>query len=297
MNTRRLDLNLLVALDALLMERNVTHAARRLHLSQPALSARLRRLRSIFRDPLLVPAQKGMIPTQRALELREPLREALEELHAVVAERTPFDPSQADLVINIAGSDYAQCALLRPLMAALKREAPHMRCAWRQLNPPALFEQMERTEIDLAIMTLNTAPAQLRSRALFSERYVFIAQRNHPRIRRSVDLDTFVELEHVIVSPRGGGFSGPTDAVLKARHRSRRVALSVATFLIVPEIVAQSDLVAVVPERLVGSHGDRLLVREPPVPVAGFTMGMVWHERTTAHPAHRWFRETLAGVV
>ncbi len=297
MDTRRLDLNLLLALDALLMENNVTRAARRLHLSQPALSARLRRLRSIFRDPLLVPAQKGMTPTQRALELREPLREALERLHAVVAERTPFDPAQAELVINIAGSDYVQCALLRPLMAALKRNAPHIRCAWRQLNPPALFDQMERTEIDLAIMTVNTAPAQLRSRSLFSERYVFIARRNHPRIRRSVDLDTFVELEHVVVSPRGGGFSGPTDAVLKARHRSRRVALSVATFLIVPEIVAQSDLVAVVPERLVGQHADRLLVREPPVPVAGFTMGMVWHDRTTAHPAHRWFRETLAGVV
>lgn len=297
MDTRRVDLNLLVALDALLMESNVTRAARRLHLSQPALSARLRRLRSIFRDPLLVPAQKGMIPTQRALELREPLREALEKLHGVVAERTPFDPAQADLVVNIAGSDYVQCALLRPLMAALKHQAPHMRCAWRQLNPPALFEQMQRTEIDLAIMTVNSAPAQLRSRTLFSERYLFIARRDHPRIRRSVDLDTFVELEHVVVSPRGGGFSGPTDAALKARHRSRRVALSVATFLIVPEIVAQSDLVAVVPERLLGSHRDRLLVREPPVPIAGFTMGMVWHERTTAHPAHRWFRETLAGVV
>lgn len=297
MDTRRLDLNLLLALDALLMESNVTRAARRLHLSQPALSARLRRLRSIFRDPLLVPAQKGMIPTQRALELREPLREALEKLYTVIAERTPFDPAQADLVINIAGSDYVQCVLLRPLMAALKRQAPQMRCAWRQLNPPALFDQMERTEIDLAIMTVNTAPAQLRSRTLFSERYVFIARRNHPRIRRSVDLDTFVELEHVVVSPRGGGFSGPTDAVLRSRHRSRRVALSVATFLIVPEIVAQSDLVAVVPERLVGNHADRLLVREPPVPIAGFTMGMVWHERTTAHPAHRWFRETLAGVV
>jgi len=297
MDTRRVDLNLLVALDALLMESNVTRAARRLHLSQPALSARLRRLRSIFRDPLLVPAQKGMIPTQRALELREPLREALEKLHGVVTERTPFDPAQADLVVNIAGSDYVQCALLRPLMAALKRQAPHMRCAWRQLDPPALFEQMQRTEIDLAIMTVNSAPAQLRSRTLFSERYVFIARRNHPRIRRSVDLDTFAELEHVVVSPRGGGFSGPTDAALKARHRSRRVALSVATFLIVPEIVAQSDLVAVVPERLLRSHRDRLLVREPPVPVAGFTMGMVWHERTTAHPAHRWFRETLAGVV
>lgn len=297
MDTRRVDLNLLVALDALLMERNVTRAAKRLHLSQPALSARLRRLRALFHDPLLVPAQRGMIPTQRALELREPLREALENVHAVVAERAPFVPAQADLVINIAGSDYVQCALLRPLMAALKRKAPHMRCAWRQLNAPALHDQMERAEIDLAIMTINTAPPQLRSRALFSERYVFIARRGHPRVRRSVDLDTFASLEHVVVSPRGGGFSGPTDGALQAHHRSRHVALSVASFLIVPEIVAQSDLVAVVPERLVRGRGDGLLVREPPVSVPGFTMGLVWHERTTAHPAHRWFRDTLAGIA
>lgn len=297
MDTRRVDLNLLLALDALLTERNVTRAARRLHLSQPALSARLQRLRAIFGDPLLLPAQRGMIPTQRALELREPLREALEKLHAVVAERTPFDPSQADLIVNIAASDYVQCALLRPLMAALKRNAPHMRPAWRQLNAPALFDQMERTEVDLAIMTITTVPRTLRSRTLFNERYVFIARRGHPRVRRSLDLDTFAALEHVVVSPRGGGFSGPADVALQAHHRSRRVALSVATFLIVPEIVAQSDLVAVVPERLVRGRGDHLVVREPPLSIPGFTMGMVWHERTTAHPAHRWFRDTLAGVA
>lgn len=297
MDTRRVDLNLLAALDALLTERNVTRAARRLHLSQPALSARLQRLRAIFRDPLLVPARRGMIPTQRALELREPLREALERVHAVVVEQTPFDPSQADLIINIAASDYVQFALLRPLMAALKRNAPHMRPAWRQLNAPELFDQMERTEVDLAIMTVNTAPPQLRSRTLFTERYVFIARRGHPRLRRALDLDTFAALEHVVVSPRGGGFSGPVDAALQTRRRSRRVALSVATFLIVPEIVAHSDLVAVVPERLVRDRTDRLVVREPPLPVPGFTMGMVWHERTTGHPAHRWFRDTLAGTA
>lgn len=296
-DTRPLDLNLLVALDTLLAERNVTRAAKRLHLSQPALSARLQRLRGIFRDPLLVPAQRGMIPTQRALELREPLREALEKVHAVVAERAPFNPSEANLIINIAASDYVQCALLQVLMTALKRSAPHMRPAWRQLNVPGLFEQMERAEVDLAIMTVNTAPPKLRSRALFTERYVFIARRGHPRIRRSLDLETFAALEHVIVSPRGGGFSGPADAALQARHGSRRVALSVATFLIVPEIVAQSDLVAVVPERLVRGRAERLVVREPPVPIPGFTMGMVWHERTTTHPAHRWFRDTLARLA
>jgi DNA-binding transcriptional LysR family regulator len=297
MDSRRIDLNLLVALDALIAERNVTRAAARLHLSQPALSARLNRLRRLFRDPLLVPARRGMIPTARALELQNPLRRALEGVHAVVAEQARFDPVLAEQVVNIAASDYIQYAVLLPLTVALQKSAPRIRLAWRAIDGSLLADQAERGEIDLAIMTPATAPPQLRSRRLFEERYVCIARRKHPKVRRVLDLETFVSLEHVVVSPRGGGFSGPADAALQAHHRTRRVALSVASFLMVPEIVAASDLIALVPERLARIQPDRLIVREPPVPVPGFGIGMVWHERNTAHPAHRWLRETIAGLV
>ena len=120
MDTKRIDLNLLIALDALIAERNVTRAAARLNLTQPALSAQLNRLRDLFGDPLLIPAQRGMIPTARALELQEPLHQALEGVRAVIAERVPFDPASADLVVTIAASDYIQYAVLLPLMLVLK---------------------------------------------------------------------------------------------------------------------------------------------------------------------------------
>ena len=232
----------------------------------------------------------------RALELREPLRRALDGVHAVLAEQAGFDPALDDRVFTIAASDYVQYALLVPLRRALKKSAPRMRLAWRALDVPSLSEQTERGAIDLAIMTPATAPPHLRTRALFDEHYVCIARRDHPRLRRKLDLDAFVALEHVVVSPRGGGFTGPVDAALQALHRSRRVAMSVSNFLVVPEIVARSDMVAVVPARLVNDRKDRLIVRAPPLAVEGFSIGMVWHERDTAHPAHRWLREQIAAL-
>jgi len=158
MDISRPDLNLLVALEALLAERNVTRAAARLHLSQPALSAQLRRLREIFGDPLFVPARRGVIPTQRALELHAPLREALKALRRVVAERLHFDPSTVEFSVAIAASDYAQCALLERIVE-IQREAPKLRLSWRHLYVPELVGQMERGDVDLAVMTPNTLAA------------------------------------------------------------------------------------------------------------------------------------------
>lgn len=288
-----IDLNLLVALDALLAERNVTHAARRLNLSQPALSAQLARLRQLFGDPLLLPAQRGMIPTQRALDLQEPLRRALEEVRGVLVAGATFDPAAADLTVSIAASDYGQYAVLMPLAVALAGEAPGLRLAFRTLDAANLAGQMERGEVDLALMTPQTAPDRLRMRILFEERYVAIARRDHPAIGAGLDLDTYCSLDHVVVSPQGGGFAGPADAALAAHGRVRRVALSAAGFLIVPELVERSDMVALVPERIARDRADRLQVFEPPVPVPGFSLALVWHDRTSDHPAQRWLRARL----
>ena len=297
MDSKRIDLNLLLTLDALLSERNVTRAAARLSLSQPAVSAQLNRLRDLFSDPLLVPAQRGMIPTPRALELQDSLHDALEGVRAVVAERARFDPASEDLVVSIAASDYVQYSVLMPLALALKHEAPGIRLAWRMLDGRLLASQVERGEVDLAIMIPETAAGQLRSRKLYDERYVCIARCGHPKVSRSLNLDTFSALDHVVVSPRGGGFTGPTDAALAARGRSRRVALSVASFLVVPEIVSRSDMIALVPERLVRGIARRVIVMDPPIPIKGFTIGMVWHDRSTAQPAHRWLRDRIGSLV
>lgn len=289
----KIDLNLLAALDALLTERNVTRAARRLNLSQPALSAQLARLRRLFGDPLLLPAQRGLIPTQRALDLQEPLRRALEEIRGVLLAGSAFDPATADLTVSMAASDYGQYAVLMPLAVALGREAPGLRLAFRALDAANLAQQMERGEVDVALMTPQIAPARLRMRNLFEERYVAILRRNHPAAGGVLDLDTYCGLEHVVVSPQGGGFAGPADDALAAHGRVRRVALSAASFLIVPELIERSDMVALIPERIARDRADRLQMFAPPLPVPGFSIAMVWHDRTNDHPAQRWLRTRL----
>ena len=149
MDTRNLDFGLLATLEVLLAEGNVTRAARRLNLSQPALSARLARLRDELGDPLLIPAQRGMVLTQRAVELRQPLHEALEGVRRVVADGTPTDPATMEATLVIAASDYVQFALLTRFSIALRTEAPKVRIAWRALDVLALATQLERGEVDL----------------------------------------------------------------------------------------------------------------------------------------------------
>lgn len=297
MDIDRLDLNLIVTLDVLLAERNVTRAARRLNLSQPALSARLNRLRDIFGDPLLLPASRGMVPTQRALELREPLHYALEGVRQAVAQGVPFDPLTAVATLAISGADYVQYSVLMPLARALRQEAPGIRFAWRTLDVAALGAQMERGEADLALMMPEGAPEALRTTTLYRERYVVIVRKDHPRVRQSIDLDLFCELDHVVVSPRGGGFEGPADLILEAAGRSRRIVLSTPGFLVVPEIVARSDMIAVVPERIARDPTDRLQVMEPPIPIPGFDIAMVWHDRSTTHPTQQWLRTRIASFA
>lgn len=293
MDTSRIDLNLLQALEALLAERNVTRAAKRLGLSQPALSAQLARLRTLFSDALLVPGRRGMTPTARALELQEPLREALDRLRHVVTDNRAFDPSKARLTVRIAASDYAQVAVLLDFALTLRRSAPSVRMAIRNLDVPALEAQMERGDVDIALLTPELAPGPLWRMPLFDERYVAVVRRDHPAVRKRLTLEQFVRLEHVIVSPLGGGFTTPLDAALSMRAKKRDVVLSAASFLFVLETIERSNMLALVPGRLVRDREDRLRILEPPLPVKGFKILMTWHDRTHHHPGYRWVREAL----
>ena len=297
MDSKRLDLNLLVTLEALLLEQNVTKAAARLHLSQPAVSAQLSRLRDVFDDPLLIPAQRGMTPTAKAVDLREPLRQALDQVRATVAIHRNFKPAKARLTVTIACTDYLHAAVVKPLVVELRTRAPGVRVALRNLDLPQLEAQMARGDVDLALMTPQAAPPRLRTRHLFDERYVLIGRRDHPRLRAGITVEQFAQLEHVIVSLHGGGFVTPVDDALAAFGHSRNVVLSAASFLFVPEIVSQSDFVALVPERLVHDRADKLALIDCPFPVEGFAVGMVWHERSHGHSGQRWIRETIASLV
>jgi DNA-binding transcriptional LysR family regulator len=295
-NLRRLDLNLLVTLDVLLSEHNVTRAAERLNFSQPSVSVHLAKLRDVLGDPLLLPGPRGMRPTARAEALREPLRQALEALERAVAPARPFDPAEATHTWRIAATDYAESTIVLPALAGLRAAAPGTRLAIVEAVPPRIARQAEQGEIDLAFHTSEGSPAGLRRRVLFAERYVLAGRAGHPRLKRRPTLAQFRKLEHVIVSPDGGGFVGITDQVLAKAGLTRKVVLSVPHFLFAISALASTDLVAMVPARLVRGTG-ALRTVEPPVEVPGYEMAMLWHERAHRDPAHQWLREHIAASV
>lgn len=287
---RTLDLNLLRALDALLDEGSVTRAAERLALTQPAVSGMLTRLRESFDDPLFVRAQRGLVPTPRAQALALPIKRVLGEIESLLLPPA-FDPASAGLTLNIAATDYAQRTLLVPLLAALRQQAPGIRIAVRPVDEERLQRQLEVGELDLAILTPETAHDGLHARELYQERYVCALREGHPAAD-ALTLERFCALDHAIVSLAGGGFYGVTDEALAGLGVARRVSLSVPSFLMLLEILRSSDLIALLPSRLV-RPGDGLRVLEPPLAVPGFTKIVAWHERTHHHPAHRWVRALL----
>lgn len=295
-NLRSIDLNLLVTLDVLLAEHNVTRAARRLHFSQPSISVHLARLREIFGDPLLLPGPRGMQPTARAEALREPLRLALAALEHAVAPSAAFEPAAASNTWRVAATDYGESTIVLPALAAIRSAAPATRLAVVELAPPRIARQAEQGEIDLAFHTETEAPAGMRHRLLFEERYVLAGRCGHPRLKRRPSLSQFCALDHVIVSPNGGGFAGVTDQALAAAGLTRHVALSVPHFLFVMAALAQTDLVAMLPERLVRSN-PALRCVAPPVEVPGFRMAMLWHERVHRDAAHQWLREQMISAT
>ncbi|NUL37702.1 LysR family transcriptional regulator [Kosakonia sacchari] len=295
-NLNRLDLNLLLTLDVLLREHNVTRAAQRLNLSQPSVSVQLARLREIFDDPLLLPGPRGMQPTVRADELREPLRQALEALERAVSPVSAFDPARASVTWRIAATDYTESAVLLPLLNTLRREAPASRLAVFELNPGQIKRQAEQGDIDLFFHLREGAPASLHQRLLFTERYVLAGRLGHPALKHRPSLKQFCQLEHVIVSPEGGGFQAATDDALAARGLTRNVVLSVPHFLFMLDVLARTDLVAVLPERLVANTG-ALQVVDPPLDLPGFDMLMLWHERLHRDPGHKWLRQQVLAVL
>lgn len=296
MELNRIDLNLLVSLDVLLAERNVTHAARRLSLSQPALSSQLKQLRELFRDPLLLPAARGMTPTARAIELQGPLREMLATLGSLVAERQPFDPATATGTFRIAATDSIQAVVCVPLIARLRSLAPGIRVALFPANSARLGEQLASGELDLALVTPQSMPQSLKTRPLYDETFLCALRRGHPAAARPLDLDAFCALDHALVSPAGGGFVGVVDEALGRLGRTRRVVVSLTSFLVAPQLVAESDLICTVPTRLARRWSGALTVMAPPCEVGAFSVHMGWHPRAHSDPAQRWLRDQVAAL-
>lgn len=292
-NLRRVDLNLLVTLEALLTEKSVTRAAQRLQLSQPSVSVQLRKLRQIFGDPLLSVVPGGMSPTTRGRTLLPALRSTLADMRRLLGRTGPFDPGGAQITWQIAAADYAEYAILMPLFARLRRAAPQIRVAVRGVGHPGMARQLDSGAIDLALMAMDAVPDHLYHRILYREEYVFVARKGHPALKRRLTVERLRQLDYIIMSPQGGGFRGVTDVALEALGQARRVTFSTQHFLFIPELVARTDVVAMVPSRLLRSRSDQLLIQPPPLAIPSFEMAMIWHERSQLEPAHEWLRQQV----
>jgi DNA-binding transcriptional LysR family regulator len=295
-NIRKIDLNLLVVLDALLDERNVTRAAGRLGYTQPTISGMLARLRELLGDPLFVRTQRGLLATPRAQALAVPLKQLLADSQRLVA-RGVFDPASAEATFGISSNDYIQHALLVPFVKVLRIEARHIRL---DIAPPiieGLSDALARGQIDLAVTIPEFAMSDLPSRLLYRERYVVAVRPQHPLARRgAMTVERFCNYDHIVVSPTGGSFEGPTDQALARLKLRRKVRYSVSSFLLVPEILQTDDLIALVPSRLLRDNDKRLVVLKPPVAVPGFDVIAVWHPRVDRELAHRWLRNRLVEI-
>lgn len=297
MHLSSVDLNLLVALDALLQEQSVSGAAKRLRLSQSATSHALGRLRELFGDPLLVRGYRNMVPTERACAIRAPLRAHLDGIRELFEdEAANFDPKALTRTFVIASEDYFSATLLPPLFQALQRKAPRVRlevCGYDEGDPTALS-----TTTDLTAGVRPFQEANLRSEALFDDRMVCVVRDKHPSGGTSLTLETFASLPHVVV---GLGQPGRThvDTLLAEQEVSRRVTLRVHHFLAAPLAVATSDAVLTLPERL--AHRlvtfGKFRVMQPPIDIPSFTYRMAWHERCHNDPGHRWLRRLLAKIA
>lgn len=300
MDLRRLDLNLLVSLDALLAECNVTRAAARLHISQPALSAQLARLRSLLGDPLLIPAEngRGMVATARGLALQAPLGSLLKDLESLVLRPPDFDPASAERSFTIASNDNGTIAAGLPLMARLQAEAgPGIRLAFVYPDAGRIAAQMESGEVDLLIGSERMVPPAMKATRLLTERFIMAQRTGHPRGTQAPTLDEYCALEHILVSTSGGSFHGFMDEHLEHLGRRRRVALSLQQFNLVPTILRETDYVSTLPSRLVMRHADTLDACPLPFEAEGFTLYLAWHPRNHADPALSWLRALISRAV
>ena len=301
-NLEGIDLNLLVALRALLAERHVTRAAARVGLSQPAMSHALARLRELLGDALLVRTPSGMQPTARAAAMTLPLARALEDLGRVLASPEAFEPSRSTHKFRIATNDYMELVLFPRLLARLWREAPGVDVRVRN-HGVRTHDDLAESRVDLAMGVTGQfgtpdPPTGIRVQRLVSERFVCIVREDHPTVKKRLSLDEFVSLPHALVAPRGESGS-VVDTALARLGKKRRVAVEVPHFLVAPHVVRETDVVLTVAARVASCLGPLLGLRQlaPPLELDGFSMSMVWHERQHADPAHSWLRGLVAAVA
>lgn len=293
---RKIDLNLLVALDALLQERSVTRAAVRLGMSQPAASRALGRLRAMLGDALLVDGPGGYMLSARAEELRPTLRQTLAGVGAML-ESGSFDPAAATGRLRLLMTDLHAAVLCPPLLALLTAEAPGLDLDI--IAPgPAPIETLGNDGVDAVVGVFEAAPAGVNRRRLYDETLVTMMRAGHPAADAPLTLERFLDLEHIVVSVTGVG-PAPVDEMLAAMGRARRVRMRAPSFFSAVEIAGRSDLVMTLPASLARAAAGmaRLVALTPPVDPGRFALSLLWHARHHAAPRHIWIRRLVVAAA
>ena len=308
MNLNRIDLNLLVYLDALLRERNVTQAANTLNLSQPAMSNGLRRLRELFDDPLLVRTSEGMTPTERALELEPVVREVLTSIDRAVQQRSAFEPQDAHRVFRIMASDYAESTLLPTVLGKLRNLAPGL--TLDIMTPSDVsFLDVERGKVDMVINRFDSMPQSFHQIHLWNDSFSCVLSPENP-VLEDFTLENYLKANHVWVSKTGMGVGvgvnpddvqrlGWVDAALNKLGKKRQIRVFTRHYQAAMTMAEQNDLIVTLPTRaaLLNLDNPRVVLREPPLEIPPLELKMAWSPLLQHNPATKWLRKLIADTA
>lgn len=303
-NLSRFDLNLFVLFEAVREEAHVGRAAERLNLSPSAVSHGLSRLRRLLNDPLFLRTPKGVVPTGRAEELAGPIAEILAQARRVVATAEPFDPATSTRRFTIGAPDGALAAILSPLLARLRKNAPSVDIGIRQVLPlPGPVDadrawsvglaDLESRALDIAILPADRVPPRFARHMLFDEEFVIGMRKGHAFARKPT-LDRYCEARHLVVSMAGDPF-GFVDKALAEHGRSRRIAMTVPNFMLALALVADSDLLAALPQSLLSRNAARFGLQSvgAPVPLPGFQISAIATRSALTDAGVAWLFEVL----
>jgi DNA-binding transcriptional LysR family regulator len=303
MNFRTLDLNLLRVFDEIMAERNLTRAARNLAMTQPAVSNSLKRLRETFNDELLLRAGYGVQPTPLAEKLWPTVREALAELRAAMVPDN-FEPAASKASFQLAMADAAAALLMPPLVRRVESTAPQVTLRVQPLTTRDPRQRLEDTDLDVAIGYFpfaqaaialtnmqSDAPSTIRHERLYDTEYVCVMRRDHPLATGTLTLDAYCNAHHLLVSFSGRPF-GFIDEALALIKRQRRIVLTLNQFYTAGRVVANSDLLTVLPKHFLYANGMEhdFALRPLPFAMQKAHVDMLWHRRNDSRPAHQWLR-------
>lgn len=295
MHFRRLDLNLLVALDALVTERNITQAGRRLHLTQSAMSGALARLREFFGDELLVQAGRRMVLTPLAESLQQPVRELLLQIHTLLETRPGFDPASSTRHFRLVMSDFVSTVLMTEVIRRAQQLAPQVTFELISNNLDAPLDLLERADVDLLVMPMEFLAPHHPREIVFEDRYVCIVSDDHPEVRQTLTAQQYLALGHVGV--RFGHARLPTlDQWFVSREGyDRRMEVFAMNFGSLPQFIVGTRRIATVFSRLAESFAQQLPLRVLPIPfeIPPIVEAMQWHTAFEDDPGIRWLRDLL----